>query len=178
MKIPFYQDTFSGCASYCLANLFNDKRYIEGIEKLKCGEGVANINRKLAVIYPEIYLDYLFITNSKLKIHPNILIETLVLEPIWEDLTNDAKERMARPYFISVKQARTHSVLVIHNLKDNLYYVFDSLIKERFVMTAEDLLFYYHILTVEQLFFWDQPEDKNNVSIYKEGFPHLFKPGE
>lgn len=178
MIIPFHQNTFSGCASYCLANLFNDKRYIEGIADLKKGEGIADINRKLSIIYPEIFMDYLFVTNSKLKIHPNRLIETLVLEPIWETITSEDKERAARPYFISVKQARTHNVLVIHNLKDNLYYIFDSLLKERFLLTAEELLYYYHILAVEQLFFWDQPDDKNNLFIYKEGFPHLFNPGE
>lgn len=178
MKIPFHQNTFSGCASYCLANLFNDKKYIEGVDLLKYGEGVPDINRKLSVIYPEIYLDYLFVTNSKLKIHPDRLIETLVLEPIWEAITEEDKQRAAVPYMIAVKQTRTHSVLVLHNLKDNLYYIFDSLLKERFILTAKEVLLHYHILTVERLFFWDMPEDKNALIIYKEGFPQLFNPGE
>lgn len=175
MKIPFKQNTKSGCGSYCLANLFNDSRYLHGVEEMEFGEGVAQLNKKLAFCNPEIYLEAVYNSPSEMVKQSNKLIDPLVFMMIWAKVDPIHKENYCRPFIISVKMAsgRFHAILLLHDLKNNVYHIVDSLCDIVQIVDLDGLMGLYSIHAVEYFCSWNINEDDKSVLIKKDFINHL-----
>lgn len=179
-RIPFRQSTMSGCGSLSLANLFNDKRFIEGIEDLKVGERTVDLNRKMDKYFPAGYIDTLYSTCSGFTMQANRLIDPIIFGIEWEQCEPEQKEGWAKPHLVVIKRTpiRCHCILVVQNLKDSLLYVVDSLKEYIEKYTIEDFLKWYHVLVVEVFGLWEMENPENTMFIIKEHYPHLFNEGE
>lgn len=183
VQIPFKQTSKSGCGSFTLANFFNDSSFIRDIETLEQGEGVYDLNEKLKELAPEFYLESIFITHSQCEIQQNRLHDPLIFETIMEKVSEEQRETWARPFFVTIKGLlRSHYVLVIHNLKDQRLYIFDSLAEGRQSFTISEFLQWFHVMTVEVLCSKEWSVKQRNggetLYIFKDKFPHLFNEGE
>lgn len=180
MIVPFRQHTISGCASYTLANLFNDERYLRGVQDLKVGERTVDMNRKLEKYHPEYYIGELFVTSSTFTKQHNRLIDPLAFMYDPEETTAEQVETWARPLPIIFKRptGMCHCILALHNLKDDLIYVFDSQHYEREIMDKFAFIENYHIIEVLSFGLWDHPKPENSMYCIKQHWPHLFEPGE
>lgn len=178
LKVPFRQTTKSGCGSHSIANLLNDERFLEGCEDLKYGEGVSDLNKKLQSLTPEFFIDVVFSSPSEMKAQPNKLIDKLVFEVLWDRLTEDHKANYARPFLLTVKGIRFHCILVLHNLKNDLYYVVDSLRQDIRIMVIEELVSSYHITVVSYVCSWKMEEEDKSVFFHKDYLTHIIPAGE
>src|ERR1044071_2573493 len=132
MKIPYQQNTKSGCGSYTLANFFNDESYIAHVHDLEAGEGTYELNETLRGKGQELFLDSIFITHSQCQIQQNRLHDPMIFETVMEKVSDDERLHWARPFFVTIKGlVRNHYVLALHNLKDQMIYLFDSLRQQR-----------------------------------------------
>jgi hypothetical protein len=179
MKVPFQQNTISGCGSYSLANLFNDERFLEGVNDLKVGETAAGLNKKMERYHPNAYLTTIFQTSTHFKLQENKLIDPVLFGIEWDKVKAKEKETWARPLLVTFKRTaeRFHCVLVIHNLKDNLLYLVDSLTDEILKYAIEDFIELFHIISVEQFAMWDT-DPELTMFIIKPAFYHLFEETE
>lgn len=177
MKVPFTQNTKSGCGSYCLANLFNDESFIKGVENLEFGEGVAILNKKLQQLEPAIYLECVYASPSEMVLQSNKLVDPLVFQMIWHKVSAEHKNNFARPFLISVKMisGRFHAILVLHDLKTDLYYLVDSLVSEIQAMGLNQLMQFYQIHSVEYFCSWEISAEDQSILINKSVLNHLIK---
>lgn len=177
-KVPFIQRTKSGCGSYSLANLFNDERFIKGVEDLHHGEGVADMNKKLSKIEPDFYIDVLYQTCYEFDEKTNKLTDSIALKVKYEEMTEEMKCDFARPFFFTVKRSLYHCILVIHNFKNDLYYVVDSLDSHVLQFTLEELMKRYHIIAVELLCNWNMNGSDRSIFINKNRLNHIIPADE
>lgn len=179
LKVPFRQVTKSGCGSHSIANLFNDDRLIKGVEELTFGEGVPDLNKKLKEHREHIYVDVLFQTCYEFEGPSNRLTDPLVFKVKMNELSDEYREKYARPFLISVKKCLLHCILVLHNFKNDRYYIVDSVESNIEVVTLDELMAKYHIVSVEVICSW-QITDAADRSIFirKEHFTHLIPSGE
>lgn len=175
MKVPFKQETKSGCGYYCLANLLNDERYLRDVADLERGQGVAQLNRRLAEYDKELFLETVFAAPSEMKSQPAKLIDPLVFMIIWDKLLPEHKEDFIRPFIISVRMltGRFHAILVLHDFKLDQYHVVDSLCQEVKTMSLGRLMSDYWITTVEYFCRWDIDNEDPSILINKSVLNHL-----
>lgn len=177
MKIAFQQNTKSGCTFYCIANLLNDHRFIDGVADLTEGVGIPEANRLFSKLQPEYYLQEVFVTQSRFIKQANRLIDPMLFVPD-RDIPENERD-LAQPYIICVKGPKVnHAILVLMCLQTSKIYVFDSLSQERQIMTVEQLLEKYHILNVAVFYVWDQPHERCNLMMIRKNCPHLFNENE
>lgn len=176
-KVPFVQTGPSGCVSYSVANFFNDNRFIQETDYPK-GEISASINKKMQLYKEDLFIETMYATNSYLSKSPNRLTDSGLFDMLWDKIPPEEKERQAVPYLFAFMRpsGKAHCILVVHNLKDNLFYVYDSIEGVRMVFEIEYFLQCYHVLTVEYFGPWTDVSDK--IHILKPAFPHLFNHGE
>lgn len=174
MKTPFTQNSKSGCGSYCLANLFNDFRYIEGVKEMTQGEGVPDLNRKLRKFDEDFYLDVLFQTCHGFTLQTNRLIDPIPFFLKWELITEEMKRDFVRPLILTVKNpVRFHSILVLHELSTDRFHIVDSLCQDIIVATLEDLMVDYCIISVELVCSWVIDAEDRSVFFQKSRLKHL-----
>lgn len=176
MQVPFLQNTKSGCGSYSLANLFNNIKFIEGIENQSRGENVADLNKQLSTIYSDLYIEPYFHTNTHLKHYPR-LTDIALFDLYWDKVTEENKKNQARPFLFTIKSKseKFHCILVVHNLEDNLFYIVDSLAPEIIKMPIQELINQYYIVAVNIFCLWDAPDEERDIFIFKKHFSHLFE---
>lgn len=178
MQILFRQNTKSGCGSYCLANLFNDKSFLDDVPELQVGEFVAKLNRKLDKYQPDFYMTGLFLTNSQFPLQHNKLLDEEFFGLIKEVMTDEEKTTF-RPFFLSIKGAiRFHYILACQRMDDGMIYVFDSLKEDRQIFTAKELIENYFIVQVDTLGNWNFEDPDMVLLLKKSFFPHLFTENE
>src|SRR4051812_43508486 len=84
--VPYKQNTISGCASYSLANLWDDPRFIEDVDSLQYGECLADMNVKMTKYMPTVFISTIFCTNSKFTENHNRLFDPLCFDIHWDKL--------------------------------------------------------------------------------------------
>jgi hypothetical protein len=178
-RVPFIQTRKAGCASYSLANLFNDRRFLEGTEDLERGEWVRDLALKMMKFKPELMIDTIFCTSSHFTKQANRLIDPLLFDILWDTVDEVAKEEQARPLLVTFMRPSgiCHCILVVHNLKDNLLYVFDSRIDHAHRFEIGEFISLYHILQIEH-FVLTEGKDEHGIFLHKSYFRHLFQLGE
>lgn len=179
--VPFQQSTPAGCVSLSLANIFNNARFIEGIENLKRGERCIDANLKLMKFEPYCYLEPVFVTNH-LAAYPRLLDPLIIEHKIRAEEPNITEEHMM-PFIMSIfKPAddrmpfdRYHSVAVFQDMGSEFYYVVDSLQIRVKKMYVTQLIAYHHIISIESFGMWEHPDPSNTMFIHKSALTHIFK---
>lgn len=177
--VPFKQTTKSGCGSITIANLFNEPRFMEGIESLECGESIYMLNKKLAGITDGFYIDVLMCTPIGLEIQ-NRVLEEKVFTIKTEEAGADILEHFFRAYFVVIKNPYlSHAILVLQNFKNGKYYVVDGRADKIVPISLTTLINNYHITLVATFNHDSEPvADKQEVFFDKRHATHLFNPGE
>lgn len=183
MKIPHRQTTLSGCAYFCLSNLFDDARFTHDVETLTRGQGSFVTNERLREFYPQMYIETQFCLPKKLKDFPDRLTDDGFFNINWSKTTELSKEFLATPYLITIDRPDPlppHAILAMHNWKDNWMYVFDSMVENRTYCDLEAFVAGYSIQQVESFHSLElEPEIRDYpCAIDKRQFRHLFMEGE
>lgn len=176
-QIKHQQNTVSGCASYSVANLFDDTRFIEDVAGLKFGETTADINRKLQQFMPEVYLTTIFCTNSQFTRNHNRLLDPMAFDMKWETVPEEEMATQARPLLVSFYRPNSgmvHCILVLQEFSTKIMHVVDPMDHHIKEMTIDELLHTYHIVEVCVFGLWDDPTRLQSVCVKKQFLNHLF----
>lgn len=179
MKIKFQQSTFSGCGFYALANIFDDARFIDGVSELKNGQTISDLNKRIASIDADFFLEAYFLSNEALTKTGPFLKESKLFEVKFNDTEEgrETKETACRAFLLSIKGAiRFHCILAILNFKDDKFYIYDSLKKQRMICTPDELIENYKIIEVDLFKRWSVSDANPNDALifFKRALPHLF----
>ena len=178
MEVKYRQQQVWGCGSFSLANLFDDHRFVEELP-IEHGERTPDLNRKMAKFQRAIFIDNIFLTNMHLKTGTRLTYGNRSLLMInRQGLTKEMKETLCVPYMAAFARNATgsHNVLVLHNLKDNKYYMVDSCVSHVLKFELKDLIQLYHIVAVSVFRYWKHPDIGNMLLAPKSELPHIFTP--
>lgn len=178
MKVPFQQTTKAGCYSLCIANLFNDERFAQGLEFINFGEYQASINFKMQQLQLPYFLDTVFTTSSTFKKQGTRVKDPAILTPNYDE---KVKDTFAYPMIATVNRGdnagRIHAILIIYNCKTQNLHICNSLDSEIVVTNIETFLSFYCVTGIEHFCSWDsarKQEQHTTIMIHKHHFPHLF----
>lgn len=162
----------SGCASYSLANLFDDDRFLEGVPELTVGEGTYHLNKKLAKYEYDLTIGTVFCTQTSFKNTSNRLMDESIFELNWYTLSEEQLENWLLPMLVSIKRTaeRNHCILVLLNLKTRNLHVFDSLQEDVLITTPYLFLKSHHIIEVDMFF---KGDEQDHIFILRD--KHYFK---
>lgn len=176
MNTPYRQYSAFGCGSYTLANIFKDGRFIEEVP-VGQGERVADLNKKMDLYQPEMFVNCMYMTNFNLPNGNRLRAINRALFSYEGEVTKEQKNKLARPFVISFARpnGQLHSVGLIHDLKTRLYYMVDSC--EPLILQGTLLKFIkdYHIVGVSQFGVWAHKDNANFAMFHREEFNHIFK---
>ncbi len=172
--VPFRQNTGSGCGSFCLANLFNDKRFLSGVEDMVTGESVAMLNKKMELYVPELYIDTLYATCSSFLAPANQLTDNSIFGIWWSDECFKDECDWLMPMLVTIKrfEGLFHSVLALHELKTDKIFLIDSLrgfVEEYDIENFLDLFF---ITAINRFVSWQHSPDQP-VFIERKHYSHI-----
>jgi len=176
--IKYRQQQWWGCGSFSLANLFDDHRFLEDLPTGH-GERTPDLNRKMAKFQRALFIDNIFLTNFNLKEGSRLswANRELLMTPR-QGLTKEMKEVLCVPYMVAFSRANggAHNILVLHNLKDNLYYLVDSCKPEVERMTIRQMISKLPIVAVAVFRYWKHEDIGNMLFAPKSELAHIFTP--
>jgi len=164
-KVLHRQETKYGCGSYTLANLFNDKRFIQQLPT--CGERVADLNRKMAKYKRSIFVNPIYVTCNSFpygnRLLPDLANHMFEIEPP-EGLIKPMVITFARP------NGNLHSVGLLQ--QNDMGYIVDSCETE--VETGR-MIFFVHKLNIVHvnIFTAWEGNPSNEIMMPKEYFSHI-----
>lgn len=174
-KVPFRQLKRYGCGMYCLANLFNETKFLNYIIE-DVGQGVYELNKAMSVEVPELYIGSVFLTSSQMKIQ-NRLFDPSIFEVESNDMV--FIDNGFRPILVTIAKPILHYILCLQVFSSDTIYVVDSLKEYISVYTSSELLLKYNVVGIDMLF---QVEEKSMFGAQeqlityfdKRHSPHLF----
>lgn len=172
-NIPFRQGNDKGCGYYTLANLFNEKEFIEGVDLNKHSR-IEWLNARMRAVDFGLFIDPVFMTNAHLPVGNRLTKTQSYIFELAKPDPGDTTAGEIAPFVLCIHgNGVNHYVGMLFDLKTELCFIIDSCKDEVIACGVPWLMKHYWILSVSVFGITGHENPAAYLMLSREDCAHL-----